>query len=125
MVTTERRRHQRVKLREPLRGAVGASRIYVLDASMGGMRVAHQGTLPPPGAYCRIELPSDLGTIKVDCEVVRTVAQPPPLTQTTKPIFHSGVAVVAPADRQSAERLKSVFDKLPSDPLHEDDKFGH
>lgn len=125
MVTTERRRHQRVKLREPLRGAVGASRIYVLDASMGGMRVAHQGTLPPPGAYCRIELPSDLGTIKVDCEVVRTVAQPPPLTQTTKPIFHSGVAVVAPADRQSAERLKNVFDKLPSDPLHEDDKFGH
>ena len=119
MVTTERRRHQRVKLREPLRGAVGAARVYVLDASMGGMRVAHQGTLPPPGAYCRIELPSEMGTIKVDCEVVRTVAQPPPLTQTTKPIFHSGVAVVAPADRQSAERLKTVFDKLPSDPLHE------
>lgn len=119
MVTTERRRHQRVKLREPLRGAVGAARIYVLDASMGGMRVAHQGTLPPPGAYCRIELPSDVGTIKIDCEVVRTVAQPPPLTQTTKPIFHSGVAVVAPADRQSAERLKTVFDKVPSDPTHE------
>ena len=121
MVTTERRRHQRVKLREPLRGAVGAARIYVLDASMGGMRVAHQGTLPPPGAYCRIELPSEMGTIKVDCEVVRTVAQPPPLTQTTKPIFHSGVAVVAPADRQSAERLKTVFDKLPSDPLRENE----
>jgi hypothetical protein len=121
MVTTERRRHQRVKLREPLRGAVGAARIYVLDASIAGMRVAHQGTLPPPGAYCRIELPSDVGTIKVDCEVVRTVAQPPPLTQTTKPIFHSGVAVVAQADRQSAERFKTVFDALPSDPLHEHD----
>ncbi len=121
MVTSERRRHQRVKLREPLRGAVGAARVYVLDASMGGMRVAHQGTLPPPGAYCRIELPSDVGTIKVDCEVVRTVAQPPPLTQTTKPIFHSGVVVVAPADRQSAERLKTVFDKLPSDPVKEHD----
>ena len=125
MVTTERRRHQRVKLREPLRGAVGPARVYVLDASMGGMRVAHQGTLPPPGAYCRLELPSDMGTIKVDCEVVRTVAQPPPLTQTTKPIFHSGVAVVAPADRQSAERLKTVFDKLPSDPLRDGDKSNH
>lgn len=121
MVTTERRRHQRVKLREPLRGAAGAARIYVLDASLGGMRVAHQGTLPPPGAFCRIELPTDLGTIKVDCEVVRTVPQPPPLTQTTKPIFHSGLAVVAAADRQSAERLKTMFDKLPSDP----DKENH
>ena len=62
-----------------------------------------------------------MGTIKVDCEVVRTVAQPAPLTQTTKPIFHSGVVVVAPADRQSAERLKTVFDKLPSDAVHEHD----
>jgi hypothetical protein len=121
MVTTERRRHHRMKLREPLRGAVGAARIYVLDASMGGMRVAHQGTLPAPGEYCRLELPSDMGTIRVDCEVVRTVPQPPPLTQTTKPIFHSGLAVVTPADRQSAERLKTIFDKLPSDPQREHD----
>ncbi len=119
METPERRRHQRLKLRDPLRGAVGAARIYVLDASVSGMRVAHQGTLPPPGAYCRIELPTDMGTVKVDCEVVRTVPQPPPLTQTTKPIFHSGLAVVAAADRQSAERLKTIFDKLPSDPDRE------
>ena len=116
MTTTERRRHRRVKLREPLRGAVGTARIYVLDASLGGMRVAHQGTLPAPGAFCRVELPTEVGTIKVDCEVVRTVPQPPPLTQTTKPIFHSGLAVVAAADRQSAERLKTMFDELPSDP---------
>ena len=116
MPSTDRRRHQRVKLHEPLRGAVGPARVYVLDASVGGMRVAHQGGLPPPGAIVRIELPTDMGTIKVDCEIVRTVPQPPPMTQTSKPIFHSGLAVVAAADRQSAERFKTVFDKLPSDP---------
>ena len=113
MVTTERRRYPRVKLREPLRGAVGSARIYVLDASVGGMRVAHQGTLPPPGAFCRIELPTDMGTIKVDCEVVRTVPQPPPLTQTQKPVFHSGLIVIAAADRQSAERLRELFESGP------------
>lgn len=113
MVTTERRRFPRLKLREPLRGAVGGARIYVLDASVGGMRVAHQGTLPPPGAFCRIELPTAMGTIKVDCEVVRTVPQPPPLTQTQRPIFHSGLVVVAAADRQSAERLKTLFNFTP------------
>jgi len=119
MINTERRRHPRVKLRDPLRGAVGAARVYVLDASIGGMRVAHQGTLPAPGEYCRVELPTDMGTIKIDCQIMRTVPQPPPLTQTTKPIFHSGLAVVAAADRQSAERLKTVFQSLPSDPLNE------
>ncbi|HSP17503.1 MAG TPA: PilZ domain-containing protein [Thermoanaerobaculia bacterium] len=118
-MVTERRRFLRVKLREPLRGAVGSARVYVLDASVGGMRVAHQGTLPPPGAFCRVELPTDMGTIKIDCEVVRTVPQPPPLTQTQRPIFHSGLAVIAAADHQSAERLKTVFAKLPSDPENE------
>jgi hypothetical protein len=114
-MTTERRRFPRVKLREPLRGAAGNSRIYVLDASPGGMRVAHQGTLPPPGQIIRIELPTDVGTVKIDCEIVRTVPQPPPLTQTRKPIFHSGVIIVAAVDRQSAERLKTLFADLPSD----------
>ncbi|HSP34506.1 MAG TPA: PilZ domain-containing protein [Thermoanaerobaculia bacterium] len=115
MLTTERRRFPRVKLREPLRGAVGSARVYILDASVAGMRVAHQGTLPPPGDFCRIELPTDMGTIKVDCEVLRTVPQPPPLTQTQRPVFHSGLAVVAAADRQSAERLKSMFESAPED----------
>lgn len=110
---TERRRYPRVKLREPLRGAIGSARVYVLDASVGGMRVAHQGTLPPPGAFCRVELPTGMGTIKVDCEVVRTVPAPAPLTQTQKPIFHSGLAVVAAADNQSAQRLRTICDKLP------------
>ncbi|HEX9162903.1 MAG TPA: PilZ domain-containing protein [Thermoanaerobaculia bacterium] len=118
MVTSERRRFERTRLREPISGSVGNARVYILDASLGGMRVAHQGTLPPPGAYCRIELPTDMGTIKVDCEVVRTVAQPPPLTQTTKPIFHSGLAVVAAVDHQSDERLKAMLQKLPTNDTH-------
>lgn len=115
MVTTERRRFPRVKLHEPLRGAVSTgARVYVLDGSLGGFRVAHQGTLPAPGNFVRIELKTDMGSIFVDCEVVRTVATPPPLTETQKPVFHSGVAVVAAADRQSAERLRTFFEQLPA-----------
>ncbi len=83
------------------------------------MKIAHQGTLPPPGAYCRIELPTQVGTIKIDCEVVRTIAQPPPLTQTQRPIFHSGLEFIAAADHQSAERLKTMLARLPSDPRNE------
>ena len=104
----DRRRFQRVKLREPLRGVVGPARVFVLDASVGGLRVAHQGTLPPPGAFCRVELPTDMGPVTVDCEVVRTVPQPATQTQ-QKPVYQSGLAVIATADRQSAERLRSIF----------------
>ena len=99
MVTADRRRHPRINLPQPIRGAVGVARIYVLDASVGGIRIAHQVTLPGPGEFCRVEVPTDLGPIKLDCEVVRTVPE--------RTLYHTGLQIVA-ADHQSAERLRSI-----------------
>lgn len=101
MVTPDRRRFPRIRMPQPIRGAVGATRIYVLDASVGGIRIAHQATLPPPGGFCRVEVSTDLGPIKLDCEVVRTVPE--------RALFHTGLHIVA-TDRQSAERLRTICD---------------
>jgi hypothetical protein len=100
MPTTERRRFRRVTLRQPLRGAVGDARVYLVDGSLGGIRIVHQTPLPSPGAFCRVEVLSDLGPMKLDCEVVRTMPR--------DTLFQSGLAIVA-ADWQSTERLKSLF----------------
>jgi PilZ domain-containing protein len=100
MIENDRRRHQRVTLPQPIRAAIGPIRVYVLDASVGGMRVAHQAALPHPGEFCRIEVPSQLGPICLDCEVVRTT--------TDKNLFQSALEIIA-ADRQSAERLRNIF----------------
>jgi hypothetical protein len=101
MVDQERRRHPRVKMAEPVRAAVGTVRVYVLDASVGGMRVAHQSSIPQPGEFCRIEVASILGPIRLDCEVVRTVPD--------RALYQSGLEIIA-ADHQSAERLRTLFD---------------
>ena len=84
---------------QPIRGAVGPARVYVLDASVGGIRIAHQASLPPPGGLCRVEVLTDVGPIKLDCEVVRTVHE--------RQLYHTGLNIVA-ADHQSAERLRSM-----------------
>ncbi|HUP45754.1 MAG TPA: PilZ domain-containing protein [Thermoanaerobaculia bacterium] len=99
MATADRRRHPRINLPQPLRGAVGISRVYLLDLSVGGIRIAHQASLPGPGEFCRVELPTDLGPIKLDCEVVRTVHE--------RALYHTGLQIVS-ADHQSAERLRSM-----------------
>jgi len=91
---------------------MGASRIYVIDGSLARMGIAHQGTLPPPGAICRIEVASDWGPIRVDCEVVRTVERA--MTQTQRPIFHSGLQIVV-MDHQSAQRLQTMFESVSHD----------
>ena len=102
MTSADRRRFQRLTLSQPVRGAVGSARIYVLDASLGGVRIAHQSALPAPGGFCRLEFPTDEGPVRLDCEIVRTVP--------SRSVFHSGLQIVA-TDRQSAERLRSILDE--------------
>ena len=101
MPDEERRRYPRIKFDKPLRGAVGATRVYLEDASIGGLRIIHKAPLPAPGTVCRVDVPTDVGPISLDCEIVRTV--------TAHALFHSGLSIVAPADRQSAERMRTLF----------------
>jgi hypothetical protein len=101
MADPDRRRNPRIGLSNLMRGAVGATRVYVEDASLSGIRVIHQAPLPAPGAVCRVDLPSEVGPISLDCEIVHTV--------TMRALYHSGLQIVAPADRQSAERMRSLF----------------
>lgn len=102
----ERRRHVRVMCR--MRGAVGATGVMIIDLSPGGAGVLHEAALPPPGGICRLEVPSDVGPIQLDCAIVRTVKQS--AVDAARQLFHSGLQVLA-ADRQSQARLRTIAEK--------------
>ena len=91
--------------------SIGHARVVVLDASVGGMRVAHHTALPEPGEYCRVELQSDVGPIILDCEVVRTNPQSSPLASFASALYQSGLQIVS-ADHQSGERFHTVFEQV-------------
>lgn len=102
MSSADRRRFDRVTLTQPLRGAVGSATIYVLDASLGGVRIAHRSALPAPGGYCRLVVDTPEGPVMLDCEIVRTTA--------AESLFQSGLQILS-SDRQSGERLRSLCDR--------------
>jgi PilZ domain len=102
----ERRRFIRVRFRNPLRAAIGDAPLFVVDASAAGIGVAHEIPLPAPGRICRVEVLSDIGPIKLDCAIVRTVKRT--ANDAAKAVFHSGLEVIAAADPQSQARLRSV-----------------
>lgn len=114
MTTKDRRRFQRIRPPQPLPGSVGRARVYVLDASLGGVAILHENSLPMPGDICRVEIQSDMGPIILDCEVVRTV----PHSGATKPLSESGLRVVA-ADHQSAQRLRTMFSAVAAKRTHD------
>jgi len=77
-----------------LPGRMGGARVYVLDASLIGLRVAHQGTAPPAGSPCRIEFEWEGRFIELDCEVRRNALHKLAKEKSEKSIYHAGLSIV-------------------------------
>lgn len=108
MSRSDRRRRTRVMFRTPVRGDAGGARIFVVDASPIGVGIVHDAPLPSPGSVCRLEMPSSLGPIRLDCAIVRTVKES--ADAAGRAIFRSGLEVLSAADRQSEARLQSIVE---------------
>jgi len=54
----------------PLAGRVGAARVFLVDVSVEGIRVAHQSALPAVGQTCRIAFEWEGRLIELECEVI-------------------------------------------------------
>jgi hypothetical protein len=104
-ISTERRKYQRVVLARPLPGRLGSGRIYVLDASLIGLRIAHQGAAPPAGSPCRIEFEWEGRLVALDCEVRRNALHKLAKNPGEKSIYHAGLSITgALGDSDSALR---------------------
>lgn len=103
----ERRRHSRIRFESPVRGTIGGSSVYVVDASPCGFAIVHASQLATPDGLCRVEISSEFGPIVADCEIVRTTMRAVK-SQPARQVFQSGLAVLG-LDRQSEQRLRTLF----------------
>ncbi len=92
-IPTERRKYQRVVMTRPLPGRLGGARVYVLDASLIGLRIAHQGTAPPAGSPCLIEFEWEGRLIELECEVRRNALHKLARNANEKSIYHAGLSI--------------------------------
>ena len=92
-IPTERRKYQRVVMTRPLPGRLGGARVYVLDASLIGLRIAHQGTAPPAGSPCRLEFEWEGQLIELECEVRRNALHKLARNANEKSIHHAGLSI--------------------------------
>jgi hypothetical protein len=104
----ERRRVQRVRLPEPLRGSAGAQRIFVMDVSVHGLRIAHQDHIGDAGDPCVVRFEWDGHTMELVCAIVRSHVQ-----RTASPsgrtLYHSGLELQQ-ASAVSANLLRSLVE---------------
>ncbi len=97
---------------------MGVARVYILDISLNGVRVAHQGTLPPPGRDCVLSFHWEGDVIELRCEVTRNVLERLAKSAAEKSVYHAGLSIVD-ADRQSREALRKMIAGLVARALDE------
>jgi hypothetical protein len=114
----ERRRYQRASLVRPHPARVGVARVYILDISLNGVRIAHQGTLPPPGRECVLDFEWEGSAAELRCEVTRSVLERLAKSTTEKSIYHAGLSIIE-ADQTSRETLRQMIGALVARALDE------
>lgn len=110
MEPPDRRQFGRVTPVERIRGTAGSIVVYVIDLSLTGIRVAHQAPLPPVGEKLTVSFEWQGGRASIQCEVRRTRLEKAPRSKFEKPLYHTGLMVVAkdPAsDRTMRDLIES------------------
>jgi hypothetical protein len=108
-IAVERRRYQRASLVRPHPARVGTTRVYIVDISLVGVRIAHQGTLPPPGKECVLVFEWETEPVELRCEVTRNSLQRLAKNPAEKSLYHAGLRVVQASDlcRQTVRAMIS------------------
>jgi len=103
----ERRRMQRVRLIKPLRGVLGEIRIFVVDLSLQGLRIAHQDHIGKVGQNVLVKFEHDGRTVSVRCEIRHTSLFRPAEGATGRATYHSGLSVTS-ANETAAETMREI-----------------
>lgn len=104
---TERRKVQRIRLVRPLQGRAGSAKIYLVDASVEGIRIAHQGALPAIGQTTRVEFDWEGHRIELECAVVHNTLFKLAKSAAEKSIYQAGLRIIE-ASASSRNTLRKL-----------------
>ena len=102
----------------PHAARVGVARVFILDISLDGARIAHQGTLPSPGQACVLAFDWEGHPVELRCEVTRNTLERLAKSATEKSVYHAGLHILG-ADHQSRVTLRAMIAALVARALDE------
>lgn len=88
----ERRRVQRVTLIEPIRGVLDGKKIFIIDASLKGIRIAHQEHIGDVGDPCAVRAEWDGRPLDLRCQIMRTQTHRAD-AKSGRTLYHSGLSI--------------------------------
>jgi hypothetical protein len=120
----EQRKYQRVTLVRPLAARIGTAKVYVTEASLSGMRVAHQSNIPAEGSTCGIVFEWDAITVSLECRVTRSTLFKAARNAREKSVYHAGLEIVRGGDA-SMLTLRDMITSIVARALDEQKANAH
>ncbi|HVT01917.1 MAG TPA: PilZ domain-containing protein [Thermoanaerobaculia bacterium] len=106
----ERRRYEHITLSRPIAGRLGSTKVFVVDISITGARVAHQHPLIE-GEIARLRFEWQGQELAFDCDVLRT--KPPQKgPDPSGVLYHTGLAFVDPVAESRAILRELITDHV-------------
>ncbi|MGZ5444122.1 MAG: hypothetical protein ACXW5U_20040 [Thermoanaerobaculia bacterium] len=90
----ERRRYGRIRLDEPIRARFGKVPVFVLELSVVGFLIAHEGRLDSEEAQHHLVLEWDGAELNLDCTVVRSTLYRLAKNLGEKSVYHTGLRIL-------------------------------
>ena len=105
--SSDRRRYGRIRLDHPLAALFGDTRARVIELSLSGLRIAHEGRLTV-GEERRLQMEWDGSTIDVGCVLLRSTLWRLAKSMGEQSIYHSGLRIVD-TSRESFGKLRELI----------------
>jgi hypothetical protein len=100
----------RARLTRPIGGRVGNARIFLVDVSVEGLRIAHQSGVPAVGQMCRVSFEWQAQLIELDCEVIHNSLFKLAKGEGEKSTYHAGLRISSAVGDSAAALKKLVAD---------------
>lgn len=78
----------------PLAARIGTVRVFLIDASLNGLGIAHQGNIPPEGSTCSVGFDWDAVPVNMGCRISRSTLHKLARSADEKSVYHCGLEVV-------------------------------
>jgi hypothetical protein len=106
-IKPERRRYGRISLDTPMRARFGEDDVRVIELSVVGFLIAHEGRLES-GTVRHFVLEWDGGPIALECSVARSTLYRLGKSLGTKSIYHTGLRIVR-FEEDGFQRLRALI----------------
>ena len=107
-----------MRLSRPLAARIGDARVYVIDASVEGLRIAHQGGVPQAGQAVRVAFDWEGQSIEVDGDVTSNNLHKLAKSADEKSTYHAGLRITR-AIGESATALRQMIADIVARALDE------